>query len=166
MNAIDSIMKKVLIIPILLLFALASFSQGEADIKENNADEKAVRTVVESLFDGMRAGDSTIVRNCFHKAATMQSAFTDKTGKPRLESGTVDEFCEAVGTPHDQVWDEKIWSYDIKVDGLMASVWTEYSFYLGERKLHCGVNAFLMYKTEEGWKILRIMDTRRREGCR
>jgi len=159
-------MKKIFLIPLFLTIAIASFAQDLVEIKENNAEEKAVRTIVESLFDGMRAGDSTLVRNCFHKDASMQSTFTDKTGKPRLESGTVDEFCEAVGTPHDQVWDEKIWSYDIKVDGNMASVWTEYSFYLGERKLHCGVNAFLMYKSEEGWKILTIMDTRRREGCR
>ncbi len=159
-------MKKIIIIPILFILAFSSFAQEASEIKENKSEEKAVRMVIESLFDGMRAGDSTMVRNCFHKNATMESAFTDKTGIPRLETGTIDGFCEAVGSPHDQIWDEKIWSYDIKIDGIMASVWTEYSFYLGERKLHCGVNAFLMFKSEKGWSILRIMDTRRREDCR
>ncbi len=159
-------MKKIFLLHLLLVLVFSSFAQEVTEVKENQSEEKAVRTVVESLFDGMRAGDSTMVRNCFHKGASMQTAFTDKKGEPRLDTGTVDGFCEAVGTPHDQVWDERIWSYDIKIDGLMASVWTEYSFYIGDRKSHCGVNAFLMFKSKDGWKILNIMDTRTREGCR
>ena len=62
-------------------------------------------------------------------------------------------------------YDEKIWSYDIRIDGLLATAWTDYTFYLGEKLLHCGVNAFQLFKSDEGWKVIHITDTRSREGC-
>ncbi|MBX2840799.1 MAG: hypothetical protein KTR26_03455 [Flammeovirgaceae bacterium] len=70
-----------------------------------------------------------------------------------------------MGTPHDKIFDEKILSYDIKIDGHFATAWTEYKFYLGQEFSHCGVNAFHLFKSEEGWKITQITDTRRKEDC-
>ena len=34
-------------------------------------DERAIAAVVETLFDGMRAGDSTLVRSVFHPEVRM-----------------------------------------------------------------------------------------------
>jgi hypothetical protein len=31
---------------------------------------------------------------------------------------------------------------------------------------HCGVDAFILVLTEDGWRILSIADTRTTEGCR
>lgn len=129
-------------------------------------DDAAARAVIAKLFDGMRAGDSTMVRSVFHPTATMQSAFTDKNGEPVLRSGSVDSFVEAVGTPHDEVWDEKIWAVDIFIDGRLASIWTDYTFFLGEKMSHCGVNAFQLFNGENGWQIIHITDTRTKDGCR
>jgi hypothetical protein len=53
----------------------------------------------------------------------------------------------------------------VHVDGGLASVWTEYAFYVGERLNHCGVDAFHLVRTAEGWRIIDLADTRRREGC-
>ena len=74
---------------------------------------------------------------------------------------TSQKFLNAIGTPHDKVWDERIWSYDVKIDGLMATAWTEYSFYLGDDFSHCGVNAFTLFKTVAGWKIVNVTDMTR-----
>lgn len=127
--------------------------------------ELEVKTVIKSMFNGMRAGDSTMVRNAFYHGATMQTTFTDKEGIARIEKGSLDAFLQAVGSPHDEVWDEKIWSYDIKVEDNLASVWTEYTFFLGDKMLHCGVNAFQLFKSAEGWKIIHITDTRKKNKC-
>lgn len=130
------------------------------------SEEMAVKAVVKQLFDGMRASDTSMIRAVFHPDARMHTTFINKEGNPQLVEGTLDKFLQQIGTPHDKIYDEKIWSYDIRVDGPMASVWTEYTFYLGEEKLHCGVNTFQMVKTDTGWQILQITDTRRREGCK
>ena len=132
---------------------------------QNGEEELAVKTIIEKLFDGMRAGDSTIVRSVFDPSARLQTAFNDKEGNPVLRTGSIDRFVGAVGTPHDEIWDEKIWSYLTLIDGNLASVWTDYTFYLGEKMSHCGVNAFHLFKSKEGWKISQITDTRRTENC-
>lgn len=49
--------------------------------------------------------------------------------------------------------------------GRLATAWTPYAFYLGGGLSHCGVNAFQLFNGKDGWSIIRITDTRRREGC-
>ncbi len=128
-------------------------------------DEKEeVMKVINTMFDGMRKGDSAMVSSVFLKDVKMASIFT-REGKPMMQEGSLDRFLKAVGTPHDQVWDERIWDPIIQVDGNMASVWVSYAFYLGENFSHCGVNAFQLFKGEKGWKIVNITDTRRKKGC-
>ena len=128
--------------------------------------EAEVKAAIQTMFDGMRAGDSSMVASVFLRDAQMQTTFYDKSGKMQLKTGSLQRFLNGVGTPHDEIWDEKIWSYDIRVDEPMATAWTEYSFYLGEKLLHCGVNAFDLVKTEDGWKISQIIDTRTKKGCK
>ena len=122
--------------------------------------------IVDQLFDGMRAGDSSAISDLFTKEATLASIFTNNTGEVVKRSGSILGFINAVGTPHDDIWDERIWTYDIKLDEPLASVWTEYTFYLGENLSHCGVNVFEMIHLKDGWKISSITDTRRSTNCK
>lgn len=126
--------------------------------------EQEVRAVVDRLFDGMRQGDSTIVRSVFHPEARLMSVSL-RQGEPVLRIDSVDAFVRAVGTPRAQAWDERISNVQIQVDGALASAWMDYAFYRSEQFSHCGANAFQFFRTQEGWRIIQITDTRRREGC-
>lgn len=84
---------------------------------------------------------------------------------PVLHLVSVDQFLEAVGTPHDEVWDERIWDVSIDVDDRLAAAWMKYAFIIGEQFSHCGVNAFQFFHGEDGWKIIQITDTRRMDAC-
>lgn len=129
-------------------------------------DKVEILKPIKTMFDGMRAGDSLAVRSAYIENASMYSTFLDKDGSKSLRKGNLDSFVEAVGTPHDEVWDEQIFVYRVEQDGTLASVWTEYTFYLGDKLSHCGVNAFQLIDTSEGWKILNITDTRRKDNCK
>lgn len=155
-------MKKYL----LLILTLVSFLNiGNTQTDTLISAEQAAINTVKTLFDGMRAGDSTMLRSVLHPEAHLQSSFMNKAGLPVLKGGSVDGWVKSVGTPHEEIYDEKIWSYKVRVDGNLASVWTEYTFYVGEKLSHCGVNAFHIVNTTEGWKISHITDTRRRKDC-
>ena len=147
--------------PVLLVAALAACASPLAA----QSQEADVMTVVNRLFDGMRAGDSAMVRSTFHSTMTTASIFVNRQGEPVIRTGMPDEFVKAVGTPHDKEWDERIWDPAVHIDGRMATAWTPYAFYLGGDLSHCGVNAFQLFDGKDGWKIIRITDTRRREGC-
>ena len=149
---------------IILMFGLLAAASPVAAQSSSDLSPEGVQAVIDQLFDGMRAGDSTMVRETFHPEARLQSAFV-RDGQPVLSTGSVDGFVEAVGSPHDEVWDERIWDVEIAVDGHLAQAWMNYAFFLGETFSHCGVNAFHFYHDGAAWKITQITDTRRREGC-
>lgn len=128
-------------------------------------EEKAVYNVVLNVFDAMRAGDSTMLGKSFMPDVQMFTAIYDKDGNPVLNRGSLHQFKLAIGSPHDRIYDEPIWNTEIKIDGLLAQVWTDYAFYLGDTFSHCGVDAFQLFKTKEGWKIFHLTDTRRRDNC-
>lgn len=146
---------------LVLLISSASFSTSAQD----TTDYPAVRAVVQRLFDGMRAGDSALVRSAFTADAVMFTTYSDKKGTPYVETGTLNDFLDAVGTPHDEMWDERIHDVEIRTDDGLAQVWAPYVFYLDKNKLHCGVNAFQLVRTTDGWKIQALTDSRRREPC-
>lgn len=148
------------------LITLALFIVGHFSLSAQSDQEEEVLTPIHQLFDGMRAGDSSMVSAAFHPDARLQTTFTDPDGHPQLRTGDIQRFLTSIGTPHEQVFDEKIWSYEVKIEDNLATVWTPYTFYLGEQMSHCGVNAFQLAKTEAGWQIIQITDTRKKEGCR
>jgi len=150
-------MRYLLFISISLTIAISSNAQSKIDA--------ALLQPIEQLFDGMRAGDSTAVKDAFMPNATLETIATRKDGSTVVQKGSIADFARAVGMPHPEVWDEKIWSYDIRRDAHLATVWTEYTFYIGKKRSHCGVNAFTLFETPNGWKINHIIDTRRRDNC-
>ena len=120
------------------------------------SDEEAVRATIDQFFDGMRAGDSSMVAATLHRRAEFGRALDTE-----YRFSSPEGFLRAVGTPHDQVWNEEIWDVMIHVDGRLATAWMEFAFFLGDTLSHCGVNSMMMYKEGEDWKIVHLSDTNR-----
>lgn len=143
---------------VLLLSATPASSQDHAELE--------VRAVIDRLFDGMRAGDSTVVRSVFAPGARLVSSGNRPDGTPFMQASAIDGFVNAVGTPHDQVWNEKIWDVEIDVRDNFASAWMEYAFFLDEEFSHCGINHFQFVRQADGeWKAVALSDTRERDTC-
>jgi opacity protein-like surface antigen len=145
------------------LLASAALAAAPARAQQTS-DADAVRAAIDGMFDGMRAGDSTMVRAAFHPTMRLQSVGR-REGAVVLREDSADAFVRAVGTPHVEVWDERLGDVEVRVDGDLAQAWMPYTFYRGETLSHCGVNAMHLVRTPQGWKITQITDTRRREGC-
>ena len=129
------------------------------------AVRKEVLAVVNRLFDGMRAKDTAAIRATLHPAAALISAATRPNGTPAIQVDSVESWLRSIATPRPEVLDERIFNERVLVDGTLASVWVEYTFYVGARLSHCGVDAFHIAKGPDGWKIIALADTRRRTGC-
>ena len=127
--------------------------------------EPDVLAVIRRVFDGMRSGDSAMARSAFDASARLVSVSTDSAGNPRVSMADIDRFLAAVGRPRNEVWDERIWDTEVRVDGGLASVWTKYAFYRGEQLSHCGVDVFELVRRPDGWKIVHLADTQRRGNC-
>jgi len=131
-----------------------------------NDEHKLVSKTVKTLFDGMRTGDSAAVHMVFHPNNRMYTSYMNKNGDKVLKEGNLQEFLLAIGTPHENIWDEKISNTHIQVDDDLAQVWTDYTFYIGDKFSHCGVDALQLIKDKNGlWKIINLIDTRRIKNC-
>lgn len=150
-------MKRILFILLAVLSVSGAFAQDSA--------AGGVKLAINTLFDAMRKGDSALIKTVFAKEMVLQSISKDKTGKTVIAVDSGDDFAKAIGTPHNVVYDERITFNDIKIDGDLASVWAPYKFYLGDKFSHCGVDVFSLMKTASGWKIIYIVDTRRKDNC-
>lgn len=151
-------MKKAILLSTILscLLSFSAFSQSE---------EKEVEAVIKSLFDGMRAKNGEQVAAAFSPDAIMQTIVAKPEGNT-VGTNSVGDFARRIGsTPAETQLDERILEYQIKVDGPMATAWTPYRFYVNGNFSHCGVNSFQLVKMAEGWKIVYIIDTRRKEPC-
>ena len=156
--------------PAVLLLALTLGGAGSLAAQEapsapsRAADSAAVLAVVQRVFDAMRSRDSAALRTAFAPDARMMTPGM-RNGAPVVSVEPVDGFVRAVGQPSDSTWDERIYHPEVRIDGNLATVWTEYDFYFGSSFTHCGVDAFQLARFAEGWKIVNLADTRQRQGC-
>jgi hypothetical protein len=129
-------------------------------------DEKAAKETIIQFFEGFHKRDSVLMQQVVHKDLILQTTFINKKGEAVLQNQDASKFIKAVANrPESPEWNEKILSYNVQVDGTMANVWTPYEFWYDGKFLHCGVNSFQLFKDNGQWKIIYLIDTRRKEGC-
>lgn len=148
-------MKQLLLI--LTLLSTKAFGQSKED---------SVKQTINRFFEGMRNADSSLIKGSLADGAFLQTIAKTKEGKMVVRTESLADFIVAVTKPHPEVYDERITFETIKTDADLASVWTPYQFYVGEKFSHCGVNSFQLARLNGEWKIQYIIDTRRKENCK
>jgi hypothetical protein len=132
---------------IVLLFAMLPATSSA----QNQADRDAVLTIVQMFFDTMTARDVDGARKIMipegrffaiemRKANAAPQSFTNEEYFARLQKGKASNR-------------ERMWNPEVRVHGSIATVWTPYDFWTDGKFSHCGVDAFELIKTDDGWKI-------------
>lgn len=146
----------------ILLFC-GSLLASAQDKTEPAEEKEAVIAVIDKFFRGMRETDSTMIRETLYTSAGLTSIGKNREDKPIVIEENTDGFLKSVGTAHEGIYDERLLNYDVRIDDLLADVRTDYEFYVSDKFSHCGMNVFQLFKSETGWKIIQITDTRRRD---
>ena len=144
----------------LLLFfgLLISISLHASDPKP----DPNIRKTVDDFFIALNRGDSILMRSTLHPDMVLRTCHLKKDSTILQEENLID-LLEAVQAERDLTWEERIHHVEIKSDGLLATVWAPYEFYLGGEYSHEGVNVFELILVGDNWKIISITDTRRKK---
>lgn len=150
-----------------LVSPLAIYAQENKNRTDEGNDKVEIRQTIERLFEGMHHLDTAMVRSAFGQEVLLQTIPEDRPTGTVIESGDLEQFIGGLAKiPSSIKIEERLWSWDIKVDGHLATAWTEYTFFVNDEVSHCGANAFQLFKYPEGWKITKIIDTRNQKNCR
>jgi len=151
---------KLFIFSCCLLVSAVSFSQ-------NDFTEADAKQLIDIFFEGFHEGDTLKMKSVLTSNLKMQTVFSDQNGKNHISESNITDLLEAIATrPEDQKWEEKFLSYNVQIDGNLAHVWTPYEFWFNDAFSHCGANAFTLAKTDDGWKIIHLIDSRRKSDCK
>jgi ketosteroid isomerase-like protein len=123
-------------------------------------DQKQVTAAVNRLFEGMSAGDGPAVANTMTPDAKLIAVQDDKLGATR----TRDDFAQRIAASKGTLL-ERIWNPTVLVRGRIAMLWAEYDLHISGKFNHCGIDAFMLVKTDDGWKISHVEYTSETQGC-
>jgi hypothetical protein len=145
------------------LFLLALLPAALLSAQKDDKADKAIKTVINNFFAGLEKGDTALLKSACTANPVFQTFTANQEGKLQVYTEDFDEFVRFVGTPTKDKYREEIEFEAIHAEKSLASVWTPYTFYLNGKLSHCGTNSFQLVKTDEGWKIQYIIDTRRKK---
>jgi hypothetical protein len=134
------------------------------NVKAQTAED-SVKMTINHFFEGMKKSDTTLIKSTMMESVIFQTIAKNKEGELFVKTENVTAFLTTIATPRKDVADERITFETIKIDANLASVWTPYKFYMGEKFSHCGANSFQLIRQNGVWKIQYIIDTRRKQGC-
>ena len=131
---------------ITIVFALA-FTSADAQVP---GERDAVLKAVQVFFDTMTARDVEGARQILVPQGRFVAIDTVKKADPWSFSN--EEYLARLKESK-QVMRERIWNAEVRVHGAIATLWAPYDFWIDGKLSHCGVDAFDLIKTNEGWKL-------------
>lgn len=129
----------------------------------SNAQEKEIKRTIETFFEGFHARDTLKIKSVCHDSMLLQS-ISENSKAVKLTEEKVAMFYKAIASfPPQLKFEEKILDYTIRIDGTMAHAWTPYEFLIQGKVVHTGVNSFTLLFENDNWRIVHIIDTRRKK---
>ena len=134
--------------------ALAAIALMGAPAVEAQADEeRAVIAAAQALFDAMEALDPEAFRD-----SMVPEGFLVAVGFETMQRTTRDRFATRLADQTQPMF-ERMWDPQVRIDGPVATLWAPYDFYRGIEFSHCGIDAFQLASTSEGWKVIMVSYT-------
>lgn len=149
-------MKKLVALAVATLLLGAS---APAHAQQQTAEQE-VLAVVQRMFEGFAQKDTAIIRGTLHADVRLATAATNREGKPVVRAETMDKFLQGIANAEGKL-EEKLFNPEVRIEDNLATVWTRYEFWYNDKYSHCGIDSFQLARTEGGWKIFSIADTRK-----
>ena len=146
------------------LFLSILISVSCLNLSAQGGERIKIQQKVDSFFIAMAKGDTNWMSTNLLPECNL---ITVSGGNAKNEQLVKDEFLKALIKYKDGKMkiDERLLNYSIRIDDNYAVVSSDYSLYVNSRFIHCGIDVFNLVKSNNGWRILSIYDTRRKENC-
>ena len=157
---IKSLNKSGTVFFLIFVLAVLFFLLSNSCVRKQTDEEKAIITVVEQFFHALADKDSSAARAVMESEGRFYSVREDGTYRTQTHK----EFFERISSEETDFL-ERMWNPEILIHGRIAVLWTPYDFHRNGEFSHCGVDAFSLIKTQQGWKIAGTVYSIQRTDC-
>ncbi|MCB1024194.1 MAG: amidohydrolase family protein [Acidobacteria bacterium] len=119
---------------------------------------------VEKLFELMSAHKPQEIIDIHTPESQLTALIEDRSGKKRIENLSRDAFSKFFSVKRAEL-SEKMHDTVTEVFGDMAVIHGRYIFVVNDKLQHCGMNAFHLVRTADGWKLGNSISTIEPNGC-
>ena len=154
------------VLAVLLFTCVPSIGIAQAPAPQPSpADRDAVLAAVQKFFDTMASGDIAAGRAGSIPEGRFFAVRQSAPGvPPAVRSFTNQEWYDRMASDKRKL-QERMWNPEVRIHGPIAVVWTAYDFWVDGKFSHCGVDAFNLVKTQDGWKLAGGLYTVEPTGC-
>ncbi len=141
----------------ILILALCLVAQGT-----HAADDETPETVVNRIFEAMRAGDGAAIRAVVADGAPLERLMADGS----IKKGSFEKWTGWIDTLEEGDADEQVFAVEtfFGAPGL-ATVSAPFVIYFKGKLVGCGVNQFSFAKTADGWRVIHGIDVPHEGAC-
>ena len=140
-----------LMMRLIAIATVVQLASGLAAAQPASAERDDVLKTVQAFFDTMTAQDIEGARKVLQEQGRFH-AMRLRDGKPDVRAFSNEEYFADLKASKRKM-QERIWNPEVRISGLIATVWAPYDFWIDGKFSHCGVDQFDLIKTGDGWKI-------------
>ena len=145
----------------ILMILMPILAGGQPPARQD--DKAAVLAAVQKFFDTMATRDVEGARSVLMPDGRL-FAVREENGQASARASSIQNYLDNLGK-RKQDYRERMWNPEVRIHGPIAAVWTPYDFWVDGKFSHCGIDAFDLVKTPDGWKIAGGTYTVERTGC-
>lgn len=145
------------------LFVFTFFIISQMTWTQTSTVNSTPKKCVNTFFDYFHKKDTIGLKSIIHSEIIVGTVLHNQKDTLLKVDNAEALYKSLASIPDSLEFEEKLMSIKVREEGILAHVWTPYDFFLKGEKSHHGVNAFTLLNTGEGWKIIYLVDTRRRD---
>ena len=142
----------IIILSFVASSAAVAISMKKPEVKTEESTEEhdlqKVESLVENFFTGLENKDTTALKDIMTMGGTFYASMENR---PIFKSTHRGWMVNLVS--NNSKLKERYWNKDIKIHKGIATVWTDYDFYIDGKLSHCGKNVMNLIKQKEEWKL-------------
>lgn len=122
----------------------------------DSTDRAEILSIMSSFFKAMEFKDVETARSLILPKGRYFSVSSPGGGYSIM---TTEDYLQSLTKAGSPLLQERLLNPDVKINGNIASLWSNYHFYVGEKFDHCGVDIFDFINTNDGWKMVSSVFT-------
>lgn len=143
---------------IFLLCSPAVFAQDT-----DNGDKNKVIAIVNRFFEALEKKDTVLYRSLVMRNAQIWVTRKHNDTLQTPMRSFADDM-KQLPSFRETLYEKPI-SCEVNLHRNIATVWAPYTFHLGHKLTHCGIDVFTLLRTTEGWKIVSAVYSVEPDAC-